>query len=390
MSLRRRTRAIVITAMVMGVAACGSADDGAAPADTVPPTSSAATLSTAAPPPATATSSTLAATDTSESATTGLPSTGETGESGEAGDSEPVPISVEIPTGSLGFGPDDVIVAERTGDLVVYRGLLAGVSDRRELLADYPDPTGPVTEGPGPNAIDDVAGVVDGTLVFGDCCEPISGNVLVATGDPAAVRPISPGYGPTLSPDGAQLASASSMAIQRSSTSDGAGVARLLDHADRAGGFLNVDDIAWVDDERLALLGWDDQGYALFPVDAETLTIGEAVRFDAGDEEDGLALVRFAGRAPDGELAVMVAGTDGTQVRYFRTTDLREDPTMGGVRSRDVRAVQRTPGGTGELWVQDGTLWFLPDAPPAPPEPTLIDPAELLDGVNAAWFPAGR
>jgi len=380
MSLRRRTRAIVITAMVMGVAACGSADDGAAPADTVPPTSSAATLSTAAPPPATATSSTLAATDTSESATTGLPSTGETG---ETGDSEPVPISVDIPTGSLGFGPDDVIVAERTGDLVVYRGLLAGVSDRRELLADYPDPTGPVTEGPGPNAIDDVAGVVDGTLVFGDCCEPISGNVLVATGDPDGVRPISPGYGPTLSPDGTQLAAANSMAIQRSSTADGAGVARLL-NAERAGGLLNVDDIAWVDDERLALLGWDDEGYALFAVDAETLAIGEGVRFDVGD--DDLPLVRFAGRAPDGELAVMIAGAASTDLRYFGTDDLAAEESMTRDYPAGTHALQLSPDGSGLLLVDDGSLrWIADETAATAGRPVGI---ELLDGVNGAWFPA--
>lgn len=299
-----------------------------------------------------------------------------------------VPIMVEIPSGSLEFGPDDVIVAERTGDLVVYRDLLAGVSDRRELLADYPDPTGPVTEGPGPNAVDDVAGVVDGTLVFADCCEPISGNVLVATGAPDGVRPVAAGYGPTLGPDGTQLASANNQAIQRSSTTDGSGVARFLNQGPLPDGFLDVDDVAWVDDEGLALLGWDDEGYALFAVDVGTLTIGEGARFDVGD--DDLPLVRFAGRAPTGELAVMVAGAASTDLRYFRADDLTEDESMAESLTAGATAAQRGYDGVGLLWVDGDTLYWAADQVPGDGAPGPTAAAALLDEVSAGWFPAPR
>ena len=49
------------------------------------------------------------------------------------------------------------------------------------------DPSVAVEEGPGPNVIDAVAGVVDGTLLFGECCEPVAGAVSALTA-PGAQR----------------------------------------------------------------------------------------------------------------------------------------------------------------------------------------------------------
>lgn len=363
------TRLLVALLIGIGlVAACGAdTDDRSSNGATATPVTAAPTSSATAP-------TSEAPAPSSEAPTT----------EGDAPDGDLVEITVGIPTGSLEFGPDDVIVAEAGGDLVVYRGLLAGDAAGSELLADYPDPTGPVTEGPGPNVVDDVAGVVDGTLIFGDCCEPISGNVLIAVGDPADVRPVSPGYGPTLSPDRSRLASASSAAIQWSSTIDGVGVARLLNQGDRPDGFLNVDDVAWAGDTELVLVGWDDAGYAMFPVDAATLALGDPVRLDI--DAGRFPLVRFAGRSPDGLIALSVEDTDRTELRYFRTDDLVEDEPRRSSFGPDVTSPQRGPDGIGLLWVTDGALWWLPGHETGNDQASLADPVRLADGVSAAWI----
>ena len=121
-------------------------------------------------------------------------------------------FSIELPVGSIHTGPDDLFIVHDDGDLYWHRDILAENPTDPIRLADFGDPRPPVTEGSGPNGVDAIAGVVNGSLIYGDCCEPISGNLLAATGPDSERTLLGAGYSPTLSSDQQFLATANDYA----------------------------------------------------------------------------------------------------------------------------------------------------------------------------------
>ena len=294
-------------------------------------------------------------------------------------------LEIPIPPGSFEVGGSDVFVLQRNGDLELWSGALEALPGSRTLVADYPDPFGAVTEGPGPNVVDHVAGVVDGTVVFGDCCEPISGNILAAT-DAGDTAVLAGGYSPTLSPDGGLLGTANDYVVAQTATDgDGSGIFRVLNQ-DPGAAYLNVVDLTWsandtasADDDHLVLLGWTDDGWALHDVDRSTLELTLTVELDipAVDEAPD-TVVRFAGHGPDGEVVVAERSPEGTRLRYFAASTLAEIPLLERSLPGTVTSIRIADDGVGLLWVDGATLYHLPAGE--------FGATALGSDVLAAWF----
>jgi hypothetical protein len=367
------TAALAAGALALS-AGCGS-DDAAGPVDSVidPPALDSTTTSSVAP--VTTISDTTSTTDAT-STTTATDTTATPGETNT--------IEVPIPAGGFEAGPADVFVLNRDGDLELWSDALTASPGERTLVADYPDPFGVVTEGSGPNVVDHVAGVVDGSVVFGDCCEPIGGNVRVATG-PDVVETIAGGYSPTLSPSGDLLGTANDFLTSQTATDgEGAGIFRMINE-DQAEPYLNVADLTWSahatvtsNDDHLVLLGWTEEGWWLYDVDRSTLELTPAVPLgvppipEAPDTNVG-----FAGHGPDGEIVVAESGPDGTRLRFFAPPTLAEMPQLERTLPGSAISVRVTADGLGLLWVDAGTLYHLPAG-------ELEAPA-LAGGLIAAW-----
>lgn len=296
-------------------------------------------------------------------------------------------LQIPIPSGTFDVDADDLFVLRRDGDLELWSSALTSVSGARTLVADYPDPFGVVNEGPGPNVIEHVAGVVDGSVVFGDCCEPISGNVLAATG-PNEVGVLAGGYSPTLSPDRGLLGTANDYVIAQTATSDsGDGILRTLND-DPGSPYLHVADLIWSsnatargNDDHLVLLGWTDAGWALHHVDRSTLELTPA--FELGIPAVAEApdtAVRFAGHGPDGEIVVAESSPEGTRLRFFAVSTLAELPLLERSLPSSATSIRVADDGLGLLWVDDTTLYHLPAGE--------LDAVALGDDVLAAWFAA--
>jgi hypothetical protein len=121
----------------------------------------------------------------------------ETGDGGDVG--ELVDARIAVPSGDIELGETDAFVVTANGSLFWHPGLLSG--EPQEAI-----PIAIVDEG---NQIGRVAGVVDGSVIFGSCCSPAAGEVAAATGSPGPSTRLTEGAAPTLSPDGAPLASVS-------------------------------------------------------------------------------------------------------------------------------------------------------------------------------------
>jgi len=269
------------------------------------------------------------------------------------------------------------------GDLQLWPETLAAPPTRRITIVDYPDPFDPGPEGPGPNVIDDLAGEITGTIIFSDCCEPIAGNIRVAT-SPGEVVTIGVGYSPSISPSGDRLASANDFQITVSSIDTGDGVVRFLDDQDP---YLNVADLIWSsngsatgEDDHLVLLGWtQDAGWSLYAVDGITLDPVKAFELGVAPVDEAPDVnVRFAGIGPDAEIVVAESNARTTRLRYFSPTTLAELP--GLERSLPASATSIRVAQEDLLWVDDGgVLYFLRGG--------TLEPTRLGSGVLAAWSP---
>ncbi len=122
-----------------------------------------------------------------------------------------------LPFGSFDLTRDDVIARRVDGDVYLYPAALGDTPGEPMLLIDRDDPRLVPDEGTGPNYIDHVAGTYDGMLIYGDCCEPVAGNVyaiaepgaevdiFTSTGISDRARSLPHGFDPVLEPDGTRV-----------------------------------------------------------------------------------------------------------------------------------------------------------------------------------------
>ena len=105
-----------------------------------------------------------------------------------------ITVSVDVPTGEFVAAPGDLVVVRTNGDLE-YRpnALSPGNEAPPILLVGLADPFSNPREGPGPNLVSDVAAFVDGSVLYGKCCEPVFGNVFAIDAPRSAAGPIAAG-----------------------------------------------------------------------------------------------------------------------------------------------------------------------------------------------------
>jgi hypothetical protein len=286
--------------------------------------------------------------------------------------------TVEIPSGELELGSDDLFVVHVDGGLWVHPGVLGDTPGTAYRLVDLGDPRVQVSEGPGPNAVDGVTGDVDGVVYYTECCEPISGSLsAVATNTADPVR-LGAGYSPVLSPDHTSLATANSYGLTVIDLASGSYRSRSLNDS---GPFLNVWDLVWsLDATSLVILYFDADGFGLMPFNARSpfeqgTSMSLGVAFDPSTDID----VHFAGRGPNGEIAVSVRGATATVIRYFAASTLAEIPEMQRSLPAGVTSVRLADDGVGLLWADRTTLWYLPGAG---------DVGNLGSGFTSAWYAA--
>ena len=171
--------------------------------------------------------------------------------------------SVDLPSGSFTVGADDLFIQHADGDLWLHPGILAETPGEAFRVIDFGDPRDEVTEGPGPNEVEQVAGVFDGAVYYSECCEPAAGIVLAATGPDAEPATLTFGYTPTFSPDGTRLATANSYALEVIDLAGSTSTSRTLNEGDAVSGYRNAWDVTWADDSSVVLLYVDDAGFAL-------------------------------------------------------------------------------------------------------------------------------
>lgn len=292
-------------------------------------------------------------------------------------------LGVVVPQGSIRAGADDLIVLKNDGDLELHRQALTGRTSARITLIDHVDPRLPVSEGPGPNVIDDVAGVINGTLVFGDCCEPISGTVAAVSQPGGPEIPVIAGYSPNLSPNGALLATVNDFAITVADIAQGTGRSLIVNQQPDAP-YRNIRDVEWLSETEIAVLYWTEpSGWAVTSYGAVTSTLTEQQTIELGviGVGDFDQYIRFAGRGPGGELAVTVGGTDDTRIRFFDPATLSELADFERTLPVGVDSVELADDGLGLLWADDDVVYYLPGAGP--------DAIAVSTDASAAWFVAG-
>lgn len=348
----------------------GSSD----PATSSSPDTSAPTTA-AAPEPIDEPVSTDTDADADASATSD-PADTDSSPTSDAPETELVELSTPIPPGSFrAVAPGDAIVLGTDGDLELRPRLIGTITDPAIPLVDNPDPDDGSDDGTGPNVIDDVAGFANGSLIYGDCCEPASGNVYALPEAGAEPALIGAGFDPDLSPNGERLVTANSMMISVTSVGDGSGSGLLLNHRDDQR-FFDVADVQWSTDDEIALLSRSGDGeFMLTAFDAGTLEETNSVVLSSADGADPDD-VSFAGFGPDDTLAVSTTGATETTIRFYQPDTLAELDATRTLPS-SVSSVAFVPGDLGLTWVDGNVLYYLPSG--------QLEPSALANDVLAAW-----
>jgi hypothetical protein len=283
--------------------------------------------------------------------------------------------SPALPTGELTVGPDDVVVMRPDGTLWWYPGLLGDSPGGPVRLVEMGDPSVAVEEGPGPNVIDAVAGVVDGTLVFGECCEPVAGAVSALTAPGAQREGIGFGSYPVLHPTLPRLATVSPFGLTVTDLATSTATSAAFD-TDLT---VTRTQVAWAgaDGQALVVLGRDQFGWLL-------------ERFDPSDLSRRTHVSRLdLSRPPlsDGPYEVTLAGTDagGDVVWSVHTPDFtRIFSTDGDVLTPGSLGMEIPAGATSVRALGDRLLW-LDDGVLRASLPTGTVSVAEIDAVDV-WF----
>ncbi len=340
---------------------------------------------TTAPTPgaSTTTEPTTTSATTTTTTTTTAPAPPPTAPPGREGFDPPpeelLPLTIVVPSGAFRQAPGDLVVLRTNGDLeYLPNGLAPSPGNRADpiLIADRPDPRPAAAEGPGPNVIDDLAGIVDGSFVYGDCCEPVSGNLYAAAGPNAETGPIAVGFAPNLSPSGDLLATANGMQLSVASPATGAGRTLLLEQ--KPGELRRqILDIEWLDDDTFATVALVENDHIVEVYDASTLSRWRgSLNLDPVVDID--EPVRFAGVTPDGLLAIAVPEPGRIGVLYYDVLGQGEASDRQQNFPTSVRRIEIDDDGLGQIWVDGTTLYHLP------PGAFIADP--VAQNVLAGWF----
>lgn len=303
-----------------------------------------------------------------------------------------VPVEALIRPGSIDLGPDDVIARAVDGDVWWYPGALGETPGERILLIDRDDPRPEPEEGTGPNSIDHVAGTFDGSLIYGDCCEPVSGNLFAITepgaeadffADPVGQSELAQvwgvGYAPTFEPDGTRIVAVNWDYLEVTDLASGARQSLLIGELGNVGGYQ----AAWADGSIAALMWSFDDGLFLSVRDPADLTT-ELARVPLAPVGDGEspAPASIVG-VTDREVVVRTVTDDGTPELTAVAigtwaTSIWQPPFDVPVDATELHLAE---GGGAMAWVvgEQGIVQRADD------DPVLVD-----DGLAEVWLPDVR
>jgi hypothetical protein len=289
--------------------------------------------------------------------------------------------SPALPTGELVVGPDDVVATRPDGTLWWYPGLLGDSPGEAVRLVEMGDPSVAVEEGPGPNVVDAVAGVFDGTLLFGECCEPVAGAVSALTAPGAQREGIGFGSYPVLHPSLPRLATVSPFGLTVTDLATAAATSAAFDTDPT----VTRTHVAWAGNsgESLIVLGWDEAGWrveAFRPDDLSRRILVRPLGLPSPVSSTGPASVTIAGIDPGWNLILAITDASGTRLQAIDPDDLVQSTPnpWNTTLPAATRNVHLSADGR-LIWVEGDTLMTTTPA---------SQPRALATGVVEGWFAA--
>lgn len=282
-----------------------------------------------------------------------------------------------VPSGELTMGPDDVVATRPDGSLWRYPGLLGDAPGEPVELLQLGGPSVTAEEGPGPNVVDAVAGVLDGSLMFGECCEPVAGAVSALTA-PGAER-VGIGFGtfPVIHPTERRFATVNMNALTVTDLATSTTTASWFD----AEPVVARSQVVWAgaDGEWLVVLGWDFTGWRLEsfrPDDLGRRVAMQPLDVPGPTSSSGPYEVSLAGVDADGNVVVAITDPTGTRLRAFDPDTLSPAGDDVALPAGASRVRVDTAGRT--VWVDEaGDLVLLAPG---------TEPRVVTSGVVDGWF----
>ena len=297
--------------------------------------------------------------------------------------------------GTIRLGPSDLITRTTDGDIWWY----PDQPGEPVLLIDRPDPRITPAEGEGPNIVDEVAGTFDGSLIYTDCCEPVSGNVF-AIGEPGAEVDRSlptglsdrfqlwgVGTNPHLEPGGTRVLMHNwdFVNVVDLVTGDQQFVSTTGSFGDpelnTPGSPFTVDDATWTPSGAIVLLGRSDtNGVILTERDADDVTVEiRRAGLDLGVDPQTPVPIQIVG-TNDESIFIAAYRPDGLQLV---AVDLTDWTVTDAVLPFEVPAtsdfVRLNAGGMTAAWITDGKAHL---------QRSGEAPIEWRTEIAEIWFPS--
>jgi hypothetical protein len=298
---------------------------------------------------------------------------------------DPVPILItslplpEIPGGSLELGDLDVIAAHSDHDLWWYPGLLGEDPGEPIRLLDYPDPPGGGEIDI--NFVESVADTIDGALVYGDCCEPVSGSIRAVTEPASASIELGVGWTPASSGDG-RLAIVNFAALQVWDFARNKALSRDISDLE-----VTPNSLVWsVDRESLFVTAFDNDGVwrlIEFSSRAPFRILGQTALDVPTNDPDHIASAEIAGLGPSGEVVLHIRSGGTSRLQSYDPGLMR--PMIGEIFDGDLGIEAQAVRFTSERLIlyttTEGELRVRGQIGVG--DHTLIE-----GGVSDAWIPA--
>ncbi len=309
-----------------------------------------------------------------------------------------VPTPPFLPTGTFDLGPDDLIARQADGDVRLYPGALGDEPDPSIVVIDRADPRPVPDEGEGPNFIDSVAGTHDGTLIYSDCCEPVSGNIFAITEpgaeadiwDQSAVRSERArlwgvGFGAMLEPGGTRVLASSwdfvnvvdvatgaqSFVVPSGGASDEA--------SNMTGEPFGALGASWTPSGMIVVVGWaDDRTLVLTEHDPDDLRVEIRRLVLDPVPTDRTPRVGFVDLGQD-LVSVVLYGADDNQVIGIDTGSFQVVDAAGEFAAPpEATMVRHSLERDAWLWIVDETAYI---------QVGQEAPVMWQSGIADAWFP---
>lgn len=302
-------------------------------------------------------------------------------------DSDPAlsTFTAVAPSGSIDAAAGDMISVAADGDVWLHPGAFDppryGRSPAAPIrLVAMSDPRLPVTEGEGPNHVSS-AGFVNGALVYGSCCEPVSGSLYAVSETDGPGTDIAVGYDAAADRSARRWAMIDPSGIRLLDYDTGRGVRRFVETAPD-GSFQQFNAVTWSPDESelwVFASVWNDEPTNVlirYRADA-TLTELERRELDRGQPGE-LPGIDVAGRLADGTVVVSQQSADHTiALRYFAAGANEQPEGPAWVLPTDATGVSVSPDGTTLAYAVDDTAYLQREGQA---------PVEWGTDVTRVWF----